>query len=92
MKRLLMSVAVLPFLAGMAMAGSPAPLTDQQMDKVTAGFDLFEVDVSDTSSTLVAVNQLDLGPCTDCYLHVAGTAWPSVPGLRSLQVYSQFGP
>ncbi|HJU19088.1 MAG TPA: hypothetical protein VJ770_21745 [Stellaceae bacterium] len=37
MKKLLAGVAVLPFLAGIAMAGQPAPLNDTQMDQVTAG-------------------------------------------------------
>lgn len=36
MKKLLMAMAVLPFLAGVANAGQP--LSDKQMDKVTAGF------------------------------------------------------
>ncbi len=37
MKKALMGLAVLPFLAGVAVAGQP--LSDQQMDRVTAGFD-----------------------------------------------------
>jgi hypothetical protein len=37
MKKLLAGCALLPLLAGMAMAGQPAPLNDQQMDQVTAG-------------------------------------------------------
>ncbi|MBV8456454.1 MAG: hypothetical protein JO122_07540 [Acetobacteraceae bacterium] len=36
MKRLLMGLAVLPFIAGVA--GAAQPLTNQQMDRVTAGF------------------------------------------------------
>jgi hypothetical protein len=36
MKKVLMGLAALPFLAGVAMAGQP--LTNQQMDRVTAGF------------------------------------------------------
>lgn len=36
MKKLLMAMAVLPFLAGVANAGQP--LNDKQMDRVTAGF------------------------------------------------------
>lgn len=36
MRKLLMAAAVLPFLAGVANAGQP--LSDKQMDKVTAGF------------------------------------------------------
>jgi hypothetical protein len=36
MKKVLMGLAALPFLAGVAVAGQP--LTDRQMDRVTAGF------------------------------------------------------
>ena len=36
MKKVLMGLAALPFLAGVAVAGQP--LTDQQLDRVTAGF------------------------------------------------------
>ncbi len=39
MKRLLLGLVVLPFVASGALAGQP--LTDQQMDRVTAGFDAF---------------------------------------------------
>ena len=38
MKKLLIGLAAVPFLAGVAMAGQPPPLSDAQMDKVTAGF------------------------------------------------------
>ena len=37
MKKLLVGLAALPLLAGVAMAGQPVPLSDAQMDKVTAG-------------------------------------------------------
>jgi len=37
MKKLLIGLAAVPFLAGIAMAGQPKPLTDAQMDKVSAG-------------------------------------------------------
>jgi len=36
MKKLLIALAALPFMAGVAAAGQP--LTDKQMDKVTAGY------------------------------------------------------
>lgn len=88
MKRLLLGLAVLPFLAGISMAGSPTVLTDKQMDKVTAGFDFREVDITNTSATLVAVDLPAIG-CTGCYLHVGGTAYQ---GVQSLQVESIFGP
>lgn len=43
MNKLLAGIAALPFLAGVAMAGQPAPLSDTQMDQVTAGFDVLYV-------------------------------------------------
>lgn len=89
MKRLLLGLAVLPFLAGVSMAGSPTALTDKQMDKVVAGFDLVEIETTNTSATLVAVDEPAV-PCTTCYLHVAGTAYPI--GVQSLQVLAIFGP
>jgi hypothetical protein len=51
MKKWLFGMAVLPFLAGVALAGQPMQLNDKQMDKVTAGFELFETDISNTSWT-----------------------------------------
>jgi len=36
MKKVLMGLATLPFLAGVAIAGQP--MTNQQLDRVTAGF------------------------------------------------------
>jgi hypothetical protein len=41
MRKVLMALAALPFMAGVAMAGQP--LTDQQMDRVTAGFSALSV-------------------------------------------------
>lgn len=60
MKKVLMGLAALPFLAGAALAGQagePMQLTSQQMDKVTAGWSLWEVDKSNTSLTVVSVYQ-----------------------------------
>ena len=37
MKKVLIGLAVLPFLTGVALAAQPIPLSDAQMDKVTAG-------------------------------------------------------
>jgi hypothetical protein len=37
MKKLLVGFAALPFLASAAMAGKPMPLSNAQMDQVTAG-------------------------------------------------------
>ncbi len=99
MKKLLFGLAALPFLTGVAFAGSPvtpnqAPvpvaLTDSQLDNVTAGFSFFEHDITNTSSTWVLVNQGGVLTCSTCYLNVIdywyGTGQPHV------QIASQFGP
>ena len=59
MKSVLMGLAALPLLAGVALAEQPMQLTSQQMDKVTAGWSLWEVDKSNTSLTVVSVYQPD---------------------------------
>jgi hypothetical protein len=60
MKKLVASVAAMPFLAGIALAGQPKPLTDTQMDKVTAGV---ATEVEWTSIVEVTV-QWPRGPVT----------------------------
>ena len=42
MKKLFSGLAALPLLAGVAMADQLAPLTDAQMDKVTAGLAILQ--------------------------------------------------
>jgi len=90
MKRLLLGLAVLPFVAGVALAQDPVKLTGQQMDKVTAGWDLMETDVSNTSVTVIGIyeNQFaanSLGGCPGkaCYLQISSPAF---------QITSYFGP
>jgi len=39
MKKLLLALALLPLMTGVAVAGQHRQLSDKQMDKVTAGFD-----------------------------------------------------
>jgi hypothetical protein len=96
MKTFLYALAALPLLTGAAFAADKAPLsdkqiTDQQMDQVTAGFDFFEIDISNTSTIAVAVNN-PLMVCGGCYLAVSsqwyGNAGPRLP----MQVYAWFGP
>jgi hypothetical protein len=89
MKRLLHGIAALPFLAGVASAQEPMQLTNQQMDKVTAGF--LEIDMSNTSVT--AVSRFQRGYLTDptpnvitcpgCYLLI---------NSPTFSVAAQFGP
>jgi len=89
MKKLLLGLAVLPFLAGMSLAGQPQALTDQQMDKVAAGFDFMEIDTNNVGATLTAVNEPSV-LCEGCFLAVRGTAYPS--GVISFQLLAVFGP
>jgi hypothetical protein len=81
MKKLLCGLAVLPLLSATAfaqpdvrMSGSqPVLLNEAQMDTVTAGWSLRELDVSNTSVTFVSV----YGPpvsCTGCYLDLDSRA------------------
>lgn len=74
MKSVLYAVAALPLLAGVALATEPTTkqpvqLTSQQMDKVTAGFVFREIDVSNTSGVIVAVDTAPAA-CTVCFLNV----------------------
>ena len=70
MKSLLYGLAALPFLASVGLAGQP--LNDQQMDKVTAGFDFRVTEISNTSWTQVQIgfNTPALTPCSACYLTI----------------------
>jgi hypothetical protein len=83
MKRLLFGVAALPLLAGIALAHEPVQLTNTQMDKVTAGFSLREIDVSNTSWTQVSIYSSALTPCSECFLSISNPAF---------SVESKFGP
>ena len=78
MRRLLYGLAALPFVAGVALAQGPTgpvPLTNQQMDQVTAGWDLLELDRSNTSITAVSVyNTPNTISCSGCYLLINNKA------------------
>ncbi|HUK10610.1 MAG TPA: hypothetical protein VLX09_22250 [Stellaceae bacterium] len=95
MKKLLLGLAVLPFLAGVSLAGQPQALTDQQMDKVSAGFDFAELDVNNVGATWVGVNE-GLANATfcpssgSCFIQITGTTYAS--GVQSFQLYAAFGP
>jgi hypothetical protein len=84
MTKLLYGVAALPFLAGVAFAGEPMQLSDKQMDKVTAGFDLRETNISNTSWTQVSIYAGSLTTCSLCYLSIANNP--------AFQVEAAFGP
>jgi hypothetical protein len=111
MTRVLYGLAALPLLAGVALAETPKQsnhaksvakqpmqLTEQQMDKVTAGWSLQEEDLSNTSDTWVSIYMNRAAPtgtaatawgagntiiCSDCYLLINGPAF---------SVASQIGP
>lgn len=99
MMKLLAGLAALPLLTGVAFAESPAPasqangplaLSDTQMDNVTAGFTFAEQDITNTSFTMVLVNQNVVVPCDTCYLNVVDTWFGT--GQPHIQIVSQFGP
>ena len=90
MRKLLIGLAVLPFLAGVSLAGQPQPLTDQQMDKVAAGFSFTGLDISQDSLTLTIANGALAGPCSNCFLAITGT--PLGGGFQTLQIFAEFGP
>ena len=81
MTKILCGLAALPLVAGVALAEpaqqspidkasakQPTQLSEQQMDKVTAGADFFEVTISNTAITTVALhertNTVTAGPVT----------------------------
>jgi len=61
MTKVLCGLAVLPLVAGVAMAQPPKPakqpvqLSDRQMDKVSAGWDLQETDISNTRQLYISI-------------------------------------
>ena len=76
MKKLLCGVAALPLLTASAFA-QPSVLNDKQMDTVTAGWSLRELDVSNTSLTLVLVYPPPgtvTTSCASCYLDLRSPA------------------
>jgi hypothetical protein len=81
MRKLLLGLAVLPFLAGVTLAQEPMRLTSQQMDKVNAGWDLLEFDFSNTSGTAISIYQNPhvVGgnniTCPSCYLLINSNAF-----------------
>lgn len=83
MRKLLCGLATLPFLAGIALADQPVQLSDKQMDKVTAGFDLRVTEISNTSWTQVSIYDGALTACSACYLTILS---------RPFSVESAFGP
>jgi hypothetical protein len=67
MNKFTLGLAVLPFLAGPALAGQP--LTDKQMDNVTAGFQFSVEEQTNFSTVLIAVNETPIVCGSLCYLN-----------------------
>ena len=83
MKKLLYGLAALPFLADVALADQPVQLSDNQMDKITAGFDLSVIERSNTSWTQISIYETGrLLPCNQCYLVIGGTENSSSRAFR----------
>ena len=57
-----MGMAILPFLAGIALAGQP--LTVKQMDKVTAGHDFQALELTNSTFVSIAIERPTLAPPT----------------------------
>jgi hypothetical protein len=55
MKNLLLGLAILPFAAGVALAAQP--LTDKQMDKVTAGHVFSTAEFTNSTYVLIDIEQ-----------------------------------
>ena len=63
--KLFLALASLPFIASMAMAGQPVPLSDAQMDKVTAG--AVTIICSGCSTTDKGTTGAVTIICSECY-------------------------
>jgi hypothetical protein len=98
MKRFLFGLAALPFLAGAALAGQPAPLTNAQMDQVTAGFDFTELEIQNTGWVGVGVNAGAPAPTTGSAPYIVVTNFWYDPsklgnqGAIAQQTAAGFGP
>jgi hypothetical protein len=60
MNKTLLGMAILPFLVSTALAGQP--LTDKQMDKVTAGHDFQALELTNSTFVSIAIETPLLAP------------------------------
>lgn len=99
MKKVLMGLAVLPFLAGVAGAGQP--LTSAQMDRVTAGFSAISIADAEglvgesgivlaTTATLSQVMPFATAKCASC--ETSSTLFKSIAAAQSSTVTSTITP
>jgi hypothetical protein len=82
MKKLLLGLAILPFVAGAAFAAGQ-PLTDQQMDKVTAGHAVSLLEITDVSEVGINVGYAPVTPSSSNGTLVGDVVLP----LTTLQVW-----
>ena len=66
MNKFTLGLAVLPFLGGPALAAQP--LSDKQMDTVTAGFTFSVEEQTNFSTILIDINQPERNCGTLCYI------------------------
>lgn len=97
MKKVLLGLAALPFLAGVAVAGQP--LTNQQMDQVTAGFTSISVAdaeglVGESGSVLTTVATLSqvLPLATARLGETSSTIYKSLAASQSSTITSTYTP
>lgn len=97
MKKALMGLAVLPFLAGVAAAGEP--LTDQQLDRVNGGFIAIahaQAEGLVGSNGIVVTTTGTLGLVTHIATANLGETssrlWKSISGAQSSTVTSTYTP
>jgi len=97
MKGLLLGVVMLPFVAGIAVAGQP--LTNQQMDRVTAGFTALSIAdaeglVGESGIVLTTTASLSqVSPLASATLgETSSTLYKSLSAAQSSTVTSTFTP
>jgi hypothetical protein len=78
--KLLVGLAAMPFLAGIAMAGQPMPLSEAQMDKVTAGGGP-SLEIQVITGQQIEIN---FGPTLFNVEQGPDVAGPAIPGVNHL--------
>jgi hypothetical protein len=80
MKKTLMGLAILPFLACTALAGQP--LTDKQMDKVTAGHDVQLLELTNSTFVSIGIERPNLLPGTSTPTLTVGDVNLGIASMR----------
>lgn len=99
MKKLLIALAALPFMVGIAAAGQPKPLSDKQMDKVTAGFTAWafaDAQGLNGESGIVTTYTATLSKVAPfaraTFLEASSTLYVSVSAAQSSTITSTYSP